>query len=267
MGLAISDATQAETRPDRTLTWSGRCPIDVIFPLRVDADRAYELKLVPRHYDLLQGPDGKVIMVVSLLYCDETTVDDVAAGPAFHHDMLFQIQPPFGTATIPPDHQLDGYWSWLVTDDRRVHKALRGVGMHSRLDRRMRVAGTYTDAPLGTRLTSVKGRVSWPRSPFKLRGTVLDAGVPEGSDMRFWHDVRGGILRSRLIRPFGAELGSAAYYTLMTRVDSRLAKVLEGQCVPTAAHANRCAVSGPGFVTNIVGEFVHNIEVRPAAAW
>jgi hypothetical protein len=154
-----------------------------------------------------------------------------------------------------------------VTSNRRVHKGLNRLGMYQRFDRGMRLNGTWSDGPLGRRLVSVRGRVSWPHAPFKIRGTVADTSVPEGSDMRFWQDVEGGVLRSRLTREPGAEEGSAAHYTLTTPVDSPIAKVLEEQCVVVATNRRKCEVSGPGFVTHIVEKFVHDIEVRRAADW
>lgn len=272
LGAGIIAATLLSAAPaaapsQRKLTWSARCPIDVIFPLRVDADRARQLKLVPARYRMVTGPDGKVVMVVSLLYCDRSTVNGVAAGRAIYHDLLLQIEPPFGTATVPPDHQLDGYWRWVVTNQRRLHKALSRLGMHNPFDRHMRVQGTWSDGPFGRRLESLTGRVTWPSARFHLKGSVLDTAVPEGSDMRFWHDVRRGVLRSRLVRAPGAEEGSLAHYTLTTAKDSLIGRVLEEQCTEHPTRPRFCRISGPGFVTHIVGEFVHNVQVRRASAW
>lgn len=264
-GFALPPSASGEA--DQELTFSGQCPIDIIFPLRVRAERVRELNLVPSRYETFTGPDGRVVMVVSLLYCDETRINGVASGAAYHHDMLFQIEPPFGTASIIPDHQLDGYWSWFATSDRRLQKRLGRLGMHHGFDPGIELKGTWAETPFGGRLVSLSGRMPWPHSPFRITGIVLDTAVAEGSDMRFWQDVRRGVLRSRLIREFGAEQGSGAYYRLTTPVGSPIAKVLEDQCTAVASNPGRCQVSGPGFVTHIVGEFVHNIEVRRAAEW
>lgn len=268
LAAALAGAPAASAG-DRAMAFSGRCPIDVIFPLWVDADRARQF--VPPSYSIATEAIGKALVVVSLVACEDIAVDGVTRSHALFSDLLFQVNPPPGSGTAFVDQKLDGYWAWVVTDEPRVHAGLSRLGMFHGFDPNMSV--TATRSPVGDRLLAVDGSVAWPHAPFRLHGDVVDAtplGWPEYYN-HFWQDVRDGRLKAKLTKLAGengfdpeegdvvAEELRAASFTLTTLSDSRLAFLLGNQCVPDEL-MRTCSVSGPGAVTQLP-HFEYDIDV------
>ncbi|MFN2545435.1 MAG: hypothetical protein ABR600_12835 [Actinomycetota bacterium] len=253
--LAAGHFAQAGGRP-RSLVVTGSCPVDVIYTIPVDADRARAF--VPDRYSFLgAGATGKALMVVSLLTCRDTVVGGVPHGPATYSDLLFFIDTPPGGGTPGLDHFPDGYWSWFISDDAKLHASLRGLGMFQGFDRHMSLATTPTAGGL-----TLDGSVFWPYSPFRIHGTVQDQSSPGiGYTPHFYQDVHGGVLEAHLQKT--DERWQEASFTLTTPVGSRLAWVLSDQCQVDPGGTS-CSVSGPGNVTYL-SHFEHDITVRQDA--
>ena len=256
--VALVPNAHATGQDEPHLAFSGDCPVDVIFPIPVDVERARAF--VRERYTFPTSATGKALMFVTLVACDDTVVDGVAAGPAIYNDLLFQIDTPPGGRTAADGHYLDGYWSWLVTNEPAVHEGLDRLGMYHGFDTEMSVSTTRT---AGGRILTVDGTVSWPHSPFRIHGTVLNAspqGFPPDYEVGFWQDVPGGVLEARLDK--AGERWRGARLTLTTPVDSPLADVLGDQC-RAERDAATCSASGVGAVTDL-GHFEHDITVRSA---
>ena len=247
--LTAVPTAQANGRPD-SLVWSASCPVDVIFTIPVDADRARAF--VPDHYSFL-GADatGKAWMIVSLLTCQDTVVGGVPRGTVHYSDLLFFIDTPPGGGT--PVYFPNGYWSWFISDDPKLHADLSALGMFQGLDPHL----SLTTTPTGSGFT-LDGSVSWPYSPFRIHGTVVGQSSPGiAYTPHFYQDVHGGVLEAQLQKT--DERWRDASFTLTTPVGSRLAWVLGGQCRPDPGDET-CSFSGPGFATYLT-HFDYDITV------
>ena len=259
--FAVIAAAPAASAAERRASFSGRCPIDVIFPIWVDSYRARAF--VPRSYGIASEAAGKTLVVVSLVKCEDTVVEGVQRSRALYSDLLFQVNPPPGSGTPLVDQFLDAYWAWVVTNERMVHRRLRRIGMFHGFDRRMWVTATRTAG--GSRVVAVDGAVRWRHAPFRLHGDVVDAtpaGWPQYFNY-FWQDVPGGVMRAQLKKVAGSggvgEQFRAAQFTLTTPSRSRLARLFGSQCTPTEG-SRTCTVSGGGMVTALP-HFDYSIEV------
>lgn len=256
--IAASVATApAAEGSHQSMSFSGRCPLDVIFPLSVDIERAREF--VPADYTIPTEATGRAVIVVSLVACEDTIVDGIARSQAVYSDLLFQVDPPPGSPSTA--HALDGYWAWVISDEARVHAGLSRLGMFNGFD--SDISLTATRSPIDGRVVAVDGEVRWPHSPFRLRGDVLDltpAGVPQYSN-HFWQDVEGGRMLARLTKRSGdgpvGEEGRLASFTLTAPAGTPLSRLLADQC---HTDRNGCTVSGPGFVTQLP-RFEYDITV------
>jgi hypothetical protein len=246
--IAAFVATAPAEGSHQSMAFSGRCPLDVIFPLSVDAGRAREY--VPANYTISTEATGRAVVVISLVACEDTVVDGVTRSQALYSDLLFQVDPPPGSPSTA--HALDAYWAWVVTDEVLVHTRLSSLGMFHGFD--PNISLTATRAPIDGRVLAVDGEVRWPHSPFRLHGDVLDLtplGIPEYNN-HFWQDVRGGRMLARLTKrpeagPVGEE-GRLAVFTLTAPMGTTLARLLADQC---RTDGPGCTVSGPGFVTQL----------------
>lgn len=257
---ALSGPSAASTAP--AMTFSDRCPIDVIFPIWVEPERAREF--VPPNYSMPTDRAGRVLTIVSLVQCEDTVVNGVAHSSALYSDLLIQVAPPPGGGTAPVDHQFDAYWAWLITDEPAVQAGLARIGSAAYLDLGMSV--TSTRAPVDDRLLSLDGRVAWEGSPFEIHADVLDvrpAGIPSYAN-HFWHNVPDGRMRAvlRKLPPPGgavAEQGRLANFTLTTPSHTPLARLLGDLCEPSDDRTS-CMVTGGGFVTELP-RFEYDITV------
>jgi hypothetical protein len=242
------------------MQFSGHCPIDVIFPIWVAAERAREF--VPRGYEIGTEPAGTSMIIISLVACEDTVVDGVTRDEALYSDLLFQVNPPPASGTPLVDRFLDGYWAWVVTDEPAVHSGLTRMGMFHGFDPDMSVSATRT----GDRVVAVDGEVKWAQAPFRLHADVLDltpAGWPEYTNY-FWQDVADGRMLAKLHKRAGdtgyAEAARMAQFTLTTPSGSRL-----GRLLGCAAGGEDCSVSGGGIVTELP-RFEYDISVQPPAS-
>ena len=260
-GLALLSATPtAASANHQTMAFSGRCPLDIIFPLSVDVERAREL--VPAEYTIGTDGTGRSLVIVSLVACEDTAVDGVLRSHAVYSDLLLQVDPPPDSGTPPIDHVFDAYWAWVVTDEPAVHAGLSRLGMFHGFDSDISLIATETST--NGRVLAVDGEVRWPHSPFRIHGDVVDftpVGIPAYSN-HFWQDVTDGRMLARLSKlPAGgpvAEEGRIAYFTLTTPAGTPLARLLADQC---GTQGPECAVSGPGFVTQLP-HFEYDITVQ-----
>jgi hypothetical protein len=252
--LAIAAAGPVRAGSDHSLVFSGSCPVDVVFPIPVDVERARAL--VPTRYSFTTGATGKAFMVVSLLSCEDTVVDGVADGHASYSDLLFSINTPPGGGVLLLDHTFDLYWSWFVSDDTRLHARLNDLGMSQAYDPHMSLTATPAT---GGGLLTLNGSVSSTLSSFRITGTVLDQS-PQGIGYTadFFQDVGRRILEAHLQKT--AERSRAAALTLTTPMDSPLGWVLGDQCRPDP-DGSTCSVSGLGDVTYLT-RFEHDITVH-----
>ena len=264
LGFGTAPAASAD---EQGFGFSGRCPIDVIFPISVDAERARAF--VPAEYVLGGEAAGKATIFVSLVACEDTVVDGVRRGPALYSDLLFQIEPPPASGVPFAEQIFDAYWAWVVTDERRVHRGLQRLGMFHGFDRRMSVTAERNSG----RLVAVDGRVRWRHSPFRIHADVIDSaplGWPEYFNY-FWQDVPGGQMKAKLHKLAGesgfrpeqgqvvAEAARPARFTLTTPSQSRLAYLLGDQCTGETT----CEVTGFGAVTELPHFEYDNITVVP----